>query len=123
MPLTYPQPADRPLVLGHRGASAYAGDNTREAFRLVVEQGADGVELDVRFTADDVIVLSHDPHLPGLGVLADHTYEELHEKLPDVLTLDEGAAVRESLLAIRRAGADLIVSYYAVEALERGWLG
>jgi porphobilinogen synthase len=36
--------------------------------------------------------------------------------------LDEGAAVRESLLAIRRAGADLIISYYAVEALERGWL-
>lgn len=92
MPLTYPQPPDRPLVLGHRGASAYAGDNTREAFQLTVEQGADGVELDVRFTADEVIVLSHDPELPGFGVLADHSYEELHEKHPEVLTLDEGAA-------------------------------
>ena len=36
--------------------------------------------------------------------------------------LDEGAATRETLLAIRRAGADLIVSYAAVDAAERGWL-
>ncbi|MEX2542177.1 MAG: porphobilinogen synthase [Trueperaceae bacterium] len=36
--------------------------------------------------------------------------------------LQEADAVRESLLAIRRAGADLILSYYAVEALEKGWL-
>jgi porphobilinogen synthase len=36
--------------------------------------------------------------------------------------LDEAAAMRESLVAIRRAGADLIVSYAAVEAVERGWL-
>ena len=36
--------------------------------------------------------------------------------------LDEAAAVRESLLSIRRAGADLIVSYYALEVLEKGWL-
>ena len=37
--------------------------------------------------------------------------------------LDEAAAVRESLTAIKRAGADLIVSYYALEAAEKGWLG
>jgi len=36
--------------------------------------------------------------------------------------LDEGAAMRETLTAIRRAGADLIVTYAAVEAVERGWL-
>ena len=36
--------------------------------------------------------------------------------------LDEASAVRETLMAIRRAGADLIVTYAAVEALERGWL-
>ncbi len=37
--------------------------------------------------------------------------------------LDEPAAVRETLTAIKRAGADLIVSYYALEAAEKGWLG
>ena len=36
--------------------------------------------------------------------------------------LDEAAAVFESLTAIKRAGADLIVSYYALEAAEKGWL-
>jgi porphobilinogen synthase len=36
--------------------------------------------------------------------------------------LDEAGAVRETLTAIRRAGADLIVTYAAVEASERGWL-
>jgi porphobilinogen synthase len=36
--------------------------------------------------------------------------------------LDEAAVVRESLLSISRAGADLIVSYYAAEVLEKGWL-
>ena len=36
--------------------------------------------------------------------------------------LEEARAVRETLLAIKRAGADLIVSYHALEALEQGWL-
>ena len=43
-----PQHDHRPLVLGHRGASAHAGDNTIEAFELAVAQGADGVELEIR---------------------------------------------------------------------------
>jgi glycerophosphoryl diester phosphodiesterase len=93
MPLTYPQPADRPLVLGHRGASAHAGDNSLEAFELAVEHGADGVELDVRFTSDDVVVLSHDPTISGYGVIANRTYDELRAERPGVLTLDEAAAV------------------------------
>ncbi len=37
--------------------------------------------------------------------------------------LDEAAAVFESLTAIKRAGADLIISYYALEATQKGWLG
>ena len=37
--------------------------------------------------------------------------------------LDEAAAVHESLTAIKRAGADLVISYYALEAAEKGWLG
>lgn len=36
--------------------------------------------------------------------------------------LDEPSAVRETLHAIRRAGADLIFTYHALEALEEGWL-
>jgi porphobilinogen synthase len=37
--------------------------------------------------------------------------------------LERGAAVRETLLAMRRAGADLILTYHAIEAAEQGWCG
>lgn len=40
------------LVWAHRGASGYAPENTLEAFRMAVEMGADGVELDVQLTKD-----------------------------------------------------------------------
>ena len=47
-------------VWGHRGASAYAPENTMEAFRLAAEQKADGVELDVQFSKDGRLVVLHD---------------------------------------------------------------
>ncbi|MBN1248085.1 MAG: glycerophosphodiester phosphodiesterase, partial [Anaerolineae bacterium] len=49
----------RPLVIGHRGASAHAPENTLAAFRLARDAGADGVELDVHLTADGVPVVIH----------------------------------------------------------------
>lgn len=49
------------LVLGHRGASASAPENTPAAFRLADEMGADGVELDVRVTPDGRLLVAHDP--------------------------------------------------------------
>lgn len=53
----------RPLVLGHRGASEDAPENTLAAFRLALAQGADGVELDVwRCRSGEVVVL-HDEDL------------------------------------------------------------
>jgi glycerophosphoryl diester phosphodiesterase len=53
----------RTLILGHRGASAEAPENTLRAFRLAVEQGADGVELDVQLAADGIPVVIHDATL------------------------------------------------------------
>jgi glycerophosphoryl diester phosphodiesterase len=51
---------ERPLVLGHRGASAEAPENTLAAFRLAMAQGADGVELDARRCATGEVVVFHD---------------------------------------------------------------
>ena len=59
-PLWQRSPGAPPLVLAHRGASRSAPENTLEAFELAVRQGADGVELDVRLTADDRAVVIHD---------------------------------------------------------------
>jgi glycerophosphoryl diester phosphodiesterase len=50
----------RPLVLGHRGASEDAPENTLAAFRLAVDQGGDGVELDVWRCRSGEVVVVHD---------------------------------------------------------------
>jgi glycerophosphoryl diester phosphodiesterase len=58
-----PRAEGRPLVLGHRGASRDAPENTIAAFRLAVEQGADGVELDAWRCATGEVVVAHDEDL------------------------------------------------------------
>lgn len=54
---------ERPFVLGHRGARRRAPENTLAAFELAMEEGADGVELDVRLDGDGDVVVIHDPSL------------------------------------------------------------
>ena len=51
---------DWPVNLAHRGASARAPENTLEAFRLAVEAGAGGLELDVHLTREGKVVVIHD---------------------------------------------------------------
>jgi glycerophosphoryl diester phosphodiesterase len=53
----------RPLILGHRGAPYDAPENTMRAFRLALEQGADGIEFDVQPSTDGVPVVLHDDTL------------------------------------------------------------
>jgi len=48
------------LIIGHRGASREAPENTLASFRLAFQQGADGVEADFRLSADGEIVCLHD---------------------------------------------------------------
>src|SRR6478752_9574719 len=52
--------AERPYVLGHRGARHAAPENTLRAFELALAEGADGVELDVRLDADERVIVLHD---------------------------------------------------------------
>ncbi|MGH2512461.1 MAG: glycerophosphodiester phosphodiesterase [Candidatus Limnocylindrales bacterium] len=51
----------RPISFAHRGASAYAPENTLPAFKLALGQGATGLESDAWLAADAVVVLVHDP--------------------------------------------------------------
>lgn len=55
-----PSLLDPPITFGHRGAKAYAPENTIESFQLALELGASGLESDVWLTADGVPVLDHD---------------------------------------------------------------
>lgn len=71
----------KPLVLAHRGASAYAPENTLAAFNLAFELGADGVELDVSLTRDGIPVVIHDDTVDrttnGRGAVNQFTLAEL----------------------------------------------
>lgn len=54
-------------VFAHRGASAYALENSLKAFEKALELGADGIELDVQVSKDGVPVVYHDPQLSRLA--------------------------------------------------------
>ncbi len=70
-------------VIAHRGASAYAPENTLPAFRRALELGAFEVELDVQLSRDSVLVLFHDadlaPKTDRSGRVRDHALAELRE--------------------------------------------
>lgn len=82
-------PASRfggPRIIGHRGASHHALENTLAAFQLASELGADMWELDVRLTKDGVCVVSHDDDLERVfGV----------QKKLSSMTADELAAMED----------------------------
>ncbi|MDP1839668.1 MAG: glycerophosphodiester phosphodiesterase family protein [Reyranella sp.] len=52
-----------PKVIGHRGAAAYAPENTLASFREARRRGAPWVEIDVKLTADGVPIVMHDDSL------------------------------------------------------------
>lgn len=62
-----PRAPGRPIVLAHRGASAEAPENTLAAFRLAMERGADGVELDAWRCGTGELVVAHDDDLLRVG--------------------------------------------------------
>jgi glycerophosphoryl diester phosphodiesterase len=70
------------LVIAHRGWHREHRENTEAAFRAAVELGVDGVELDVRRTADAQCVVHHDPHLEDGRNLVDLTANEVPDWLP-----------------------------------------
>jgi glycerophosphoryl diester phosphodiesterase len=53
----------RRVVVGHRGNSAHAPENTLESFRQAVALGVDSLEFDVHLTADGKVVVMHDSHI------------------------------------------------------------
>jgi len=86
------------LVLAHRGARRVAPENTLDAFALAIAMGADGVELDVRRTADGALVLHHDPAVLGGDLIAATTEAALGESHPEIPTLAEALDVCAGVL-------------------------
>lgn len=80
------------LVIAHRGASAQAPENTVAAFELAVRLGAEGIELDVRRTADDELVIHHDAHLPDGRSVRATPAADLPEHVPNLATALDACA-------------------------------
>jgi glycerophosphoryl diester phosphodiesterase len=119
-----PPPASgvhRPLVIAHRGAWDPAPQNSLAAFERAIELGADGVELDVRRSGDDRLVIVHDARI-GASPVSRLTAAQLRARLApgqapeleDVLTalaphrtlvdieLKEDGYVAETMAAVAR---------------------
>lgn len=71
------------LIYGHRGASGHAPENTLPSFRLAMDMGADGFELDVHMSKDGELVVIHDETVDrttnGTGLVRDLTLAQLKE--------------------------------------------
>ncbi len=86
----------RPIVVGHRGAAAYAPENTLKSFEMAWKMGADMIELDIQSTADGRIVCIHDYELERT---CGHT-GLVHETDYDIIrTLDAGEGEHVPLLS------------------------
>jgi glycerophosphoryl diester phosphodiesterase len=84
-------------VFAHRGCTEEGSvENTLDAFADARRLGADGVELDVRLTADGALAVHHDAAIPGVGLVPELTVPELPPFVPllaDVLAVCEGMTV------------------------------
>jgi glycerophosphoryl diester phosphodiesterase len=67
-----PALAQTPLVIAHRGASAFRPEHTRAAYELAIEQGADFIEPDLVMTKDGVLVVRHENEIGETTDVADH---------------------------------------------------
>ncbi len=106
-------------IIGHRGASAAAPENTLKAFKLAKEQGADGIEFDVQLSADQHPVVIHDATLErttnGTGNVRDYAAATL-------ATLDAGEGEPIPLLSqlVETCGIDFLYNIEIKEHGERG---
>lgn len=99
-----------PLIVGHRGASAVAPENSMAAFRAAIEAGADGIEFDVRLSRDGVPVIIHDDTLQRTHGLrrrvVDLTAEELRSvNVPGLRDLFELMSQNDLILCLEIKGS------------------
>ena len=134
------------LRVGHRGARAYEPENTLRSFKKALEIGVNAIELDVRRTKDNQLVVIHDADVKrttnGKGVVSELTLDEIKEfstaegeKIPTLeealnfldskvkilIELKEEGVEEQVLAAIREKGLQrkiIIVSFHE-EALRK----
>jgi glycerophosphoryl diester phosphodiesterase len=119
--------------VAHRGASSQFPENTLLAFRQAIEQGVDALEIDIHRTADDELVIIHDPTLErttnGSGGVRKHSLQEIRqldagrgEKVPVLTEVIQLARASNIRLCVEIKGVteteELAVAEAIVRALE-----
>ncbi len=66
-----------PEIIAHRGTPRECRENTLSSFERALDQGADGIELDVHITWDNVVVVHHDATIQAVGVDGAHASRAL----------------------------------------------
>ncbi len=111
--------ADSAPAFGDRKTYQMPASNPREALReieLDIEEGADAVMVKPALTALDIIVRAKERFLAPLWAYHVSGEYAMIKAAGKLGWLDEEGAMAESLLAIKRAGADRIITYWAKEA-------
>ena len=71
------------MIFAHRGNWRNSAENSVQAFQDCIDEGLDGIEVDLQMTKDGVLVIMHDDTLDrtttGSGKVADHTMDELRK--------------------------------------------
>ena len=115
-----PQHPARPVIVGHRGASAHAPENTLAAFRRAIEDGAQLLECDVHLSADGEVIVMHDETIDRTaaadsplrsGAIGDLTRAEL-----DTVVLEGGEHVPSLSALLEMTAVPLFIEVKAPAA-------
>ncbi|MGA3112750.1 MAG: glycerophosphodiester phosphodiesterase family protein [Candidatus Bathyarchaeia archaeon] len=134
------------LRIGHRGARAYAPENTFTSFKKALEIGVDAIELDVRKTKDNQLVVIHDDDVKrttdGEGLVCELTLKEIKgfsaeggEKIPTFeealdfldkkvkvfVELKEEGLEKQVLLAVHERGLEknVVITSFIEDVLKK----
>ena len=134
------------LRIGHRGARAYAPENTITSFKKALEIGVDSIELDVRKTKDNQLVVIHDDDVKrttdGEGLVCELTLKEIKgfsaeggEKVPTFeealdfldkkvkvfVELKEGGIEKQVLFAVHERGLEknVVITSFLEDVLKK----
>ena len=108
------------IVIAHRGASAYAPENTLPSYDLAILQGADCIELDLHPSRDNVLVCILDWALGRTSLLAELKHPEAYEPMGvDLLSLFDVVVRRRGLPSVRSSDTPLTVQSFHEPTVRR----
>jgi glycerophosphoryl diester phosphodiesterase len=119
---------EKPFLLGHRGAPNVARENTIAACRAALDAGLNGLEIDLQFSSDGVLVLHHDDDIAG-PLIREMTWLQIQLASPDIPRFEELLELLEEYpeswlnIELKSPGAKRDGREAALAELLRNWQG